>query len=99
MSYDGLRSYSAQACTCMLQEYAKAAKCRGDEVSASVAKDLRQGLVNLPCDVVHTPSTMRSAIERVSATLPKQSAFALLYKAQRDLRRAEEQLCDVGEDS
>lgn len=74
------------------QEYGAAAEARADAEMAAVSEDLRWGILDLPCDVVHTPATMRSAVRRVAASLPAVSPYSLLSATKRDLVRVEEQL-------
>lgn len=59
---------------------------------AKAADELRDGMVNLPCDVVHTPSSTRSAIKRVNDSLPPKTPFKVLHAAARDLKRVEMEL-------
>jgi hypothetical protein len=63
---------------------------------AAVADKVRKGLLRTPCDVVHDPTTVDTAIYRIQACLPDLTPFQTLEHAREDLDKALQQYRDNG---
>lgn len=68
----------------------------GDDKWADVADRVRKGLLRTPCDVLHDPTTVDTAIHRIQACLPDMTPFQTLEHARQDLHKVLEQYTHSG---
>ena len=91
----GVATHHSSAC---MQEVSERMRHLGGNWAtwADVADRVRKGLLRTPCDVLHDPTTVDTAIRRIQANLPDVTPFQTLEHAREDLHKVLEQYTKSG---